>query len=85
MHTITTSRGTRRLNPLPCHLPPVQPRKRASRDDVLILRTLDLLVGRTEDNLDMAGVTLVWVDTTVCTVCTTTGFRCLLDDDVFDV
>ena len=32
----------------------------------------------------MTGVSLVWVNTTVGTVCATTGFGSLLDDDVFN-
>ena len=32
----------------------------------------------------MARVALVGIDTTVGTVCTTTGFGSLLDDDVFN-
>lgn len=35
-----------------------------------------------KENLDMARVSLVRVDTTVCSVSATTGLGCLVDDNV---
>lgn len=55
------------------------------RNDVLVLRPLDLLVRGGKDDLDMAWVALVWVDATVRTVGAAARFGSLLHDDVFDV
>lgn len=51
------------LNPLPCDLPPIETRK--GSHSVLILAPLNLNITRRKEDFNMAGVTLVWVDTTV--------------------
>jgi hypothetical protein len=88
------------LDPLPCHLSPVQSGERWHYA-VFIFAPLHLSVGCRENDFYVAWVTLVRVDTTVGTICTTAGFlwyenkygnmserkatyRSLLDDDVFD-
>ena len=70
------SRGRRAssLNASAGDLPPVQASVRRRSNDILVLGTLDLGVGRREDDLDMARVTLVGVDATVRTVCPAAGF-----------
>jgi len=51
---------------------------------VLVFASLDFDVSCSEDDLNVARVTLVWVNATVGTVCATTGFRSLLHDDALD-
>jgi len=51
-------------------------------DDILAL--LDNLVTLGKDQLNVAWVAHVWVDTTVGTVCATTLLWCLVDLDVLD-
>ena len=55
-------------------LTPVESRELADGALVLILGTLNNLITNREDNLDVARVALVGVDTTVSAVCTTAGF-----------
>ena len=83
MPLISTLWATSSLDPLPGYLPSVKSIKSALYN-ILVLCTLDFLIRNSEDDLNVAGVSLVWVDTTVGTVCATTGFGSLLDDDVFN-
>lgn len=69
-HT-TRSLCPRCLNALSCHLSSVQSSQRKG-GLVCGLLNLDLRSGK--DDFDMHGVTLVRVNTTVGTVCATTGF-----------
>jgi hypothetical protein len=62
----------RSLNPLPRHLSAVK--TGVAHDGILVLVSLDDLIFRTDDDFDMAWVTLVGVDTTMSTVCAAAGF-----------
>jgi hypothetical protein len=67
----STSR-TACLDALACKLPTVEASK--CRDLILVLRTFHHGVTDGKEDLDVNGVPLVWVDTTVRTECATTGF-----------
>ena len=71
MHNISCSGS---LDPSASNLPPVEAGESRGCDGILVLRTFNLLVGRGEDNLDVARVALVGVDATVRTVCTAASF-----------
>ena len=62
------------LDPSASNLPPIEAGESRSSDGILVLRPLDLLVGRGKDDLDVARVSLVGVDATVRTVCAAAGF-----------
>lgn len=59
------------LNPLPGNLPPVQSNQ---GDTSLFGSLLDLVIGSSEDDFNVRGVSLVRVYTTVGTVSTAAGF-----------
>ena len=61
------------LNPPSCDLSSVQTDERWC-DSILVFASLDFYVSCCEDNLDVARVSLVGVDTTMRTVCATAGF-----------
>ncbi len=62
------------LNPLPGNLPPVQSNQ---GDTSLFGSLLDLVIGSSEDDFNVRGVSLVRVYTTVGTVSTAAGFLCI--------
>jgi len=70
-----------RLYPLPGHLSSVQ----AAKTNILVFRSFDLVVRSGENDLEVYGVSLIRIDTTVGTVSTAAGFGCLLDIDVADI
>lgn len=71
------------LNPPSGNLSPVQSSQGSSGNGILILALLDLNIGSAKDDLHMRRVTLVRVDTTMSTVCATTGF--LPEDGYFRI
>ena len=72
MSTNESNLRPRSLNPLPRHLPPVETGEGGHR--ILVLAALDFNVAGCEENLNVAGVTLVWVDATVRAVGAAAGF-----------
>lgn len=63
------------LNSSPRHLSSIQTRQSArGNDSILVFTALDFFFASTEDDFDMARVTLVGIDTTVRTVCSAAGF-----------
>ena len=62
------------LNALACDLPAVEASKGTTGRDNIILCAFNFFIRNTEDDFDVAGVALVGVDTTVCTVRAAAGF-----------
>jgi hypothetical protein len=65
--------GAPRLDAPPRNLSPVEASKRRCCN-FLILAPLHLFLGRRKDNLNMAGVTLIRINTTMGAVCAATSF-----------
>jgi hypothetical protein len=61
------------FNPPSCNLSSVQAGERWC-DGIFVFASLDFHISCSEDDFDVARVTLVGVDTTVGTVCATAGF-----------
>lgn len=72
MSTNESNLRPRSLNPLPRHLPPVKTSEGSNR--ILVLAALDLNIAGCEEDLNVAGVALVWVDATVRTIGAAAGF-----------
>ena len=62
------------LDALARDLPAVEASKGTTGCDNIILCAFNFFIRNTEDNFDVAGVALVGVDTTVCTVRAAAGF-----------